>query len=39
VCTSPQKRRYIAEALEVLTLEGPQLKEMTAFMTEPLSAL
>ncbi len=25
--------RYAAEALEVLTLEGTQVKEMTAFMT------
>lgn len=36
MCTSPQKQRYIAEALEVLTLEGPQVKEMTAFMTPNL---
>jgi len=27
-----QKRRYLAEALEVLTLEGTQVKQMTAFM-------
>jgi RNA polymerase sigma-70 factor, ECF subfamily len=29
----PEKRRYTAEALEVLTLEGSRVKEMTAFMT------
>ena len=29
----PEKGRYAAEALEVLTLEGTQVKEMTAFMT------
>jgi hypothetical protein len=29
----PEKDRYAAEALEVLTLEGTQVKEMTAFMT------
>jgi RNA polymerase sigma-70 factor, ECF subfamily len=28
----PTKAIYVAEALEVLTLEGPQVKEMTAFM-------
>jgi len=31
-----QKRSYVAEALEVLTLEGTQVKEMTAFMTPEL---
>jgi RNA polymerase sigma-70 factor, ECF subfamily len=30
---SPGRRCYVAEALEVLTLEGGQVKEMTAFMT------
>jgi RNA polymerase sigma-70 factor (ECF subfamily) len=30
---NPDKRSYVAEALEVLTLEGGQVKEMTAFMT------
>jgi len=30
------KRTYVAEALEVLTLEGAQVKEMTAFMTPAL---
>jgi RNA polymerase sigma-70 factor (ECF subfamily) len=30
---NPDKRSYVAEALEVLTLEGGQIKEMTAFMT------
>jgi RNA polymerase sigma-70 factor, ECF subfamily len=29
----PEKGRYIAKALEVLTLEGTHVKEMTAFMT------
>jgi RNA polymerase sigma-70 factor (ECF subfamily) len=29
----PTKGRYVAEALEVLTLEGTQVKGMTAFMT------
>ena len=29
----PQRGRYIAEALEVLALEGTRVKEMTAFMT------
>ena len=29
----PEEGRYIAEALEVLTLEGTRIKEMTAFMT------
>jgi RNA polymerase sigma-70 factor (ECF subfamily) len=29
----PQKGSYPAEALEVLTLEGTQVKAMTAFMT------
>ena len=29
----PKKGRYVAEALEVLTLEGTHVKEMTAFMT------
>jgi RNA polymerase sigma-70 factor, ECF subfamily len=29
----PKKRRYIPEALEVLTLEGTHVKAMTAFMT------
>jgi RNA polymerase sigma-70 factor, ECF subfamily len=29
----PEQGRYIAEALEVLTLEGSRVKEMTAFMT------
>ena len=29
----PEKRSYIAEALEVLTLEGTRVKGMTAFMT------
>jgi RNA polymerase sigma-70 factor (ECF subfamily) len=29
----PQQGRYIAEALEVLTLKGALVKEMTAFMT------
>jgi RNA polymerase sigma-70 factor (ECF subfamily) len=28
----PAKERYVAEALEVLTLEGPRVKDMTAFM-------
>jgi RNA polymerase sigma-70 factor, ECF subfamily len=32
----PEHGRYIAEALEVLTLEGTQVKEMTAFMTPEL---
>jgi RNA polymerase sigma-70 factor, ECF subfamily len=27
-----ERRRYVAEALEVLTLEGPKVKTMTAFM-------
>ncbi len=30
---NPQQRLYVAEALEVLTLHGTQVKEMTAFMT------
>jgi hypothetical protein len=30
---SPEKGGYVAEALEVLTLEGPAVKEMIAFMT------
>ncbi len=30
------KSRYVAEALEVLTLEGAQVKEMTAFMIPEL---
>jgi RNA polymerase sigma-70 factor, ECF subfamily len=30
---NPKRGRYIAEALEVLTLEGTKVKEMTAFMT------
>jgi RNA polymerase sigma-70 factor (ECF subfamily) len=30
---NPDKRSYVAEALEVLTLEAGQVKEMTAFMT------
>ena len=29
----PEKGRYAAEALEVLTLDGMQVKVMTAFMT------
>jgi hypothetical protein len=29
----PEKGRYAAKVLEVLTLEGTQVKEMTAFMT------
>ena len=29
----PDTERYIAEALEVLTLEGTRVKQMTAFMT------
>jgi RNA polymerase sigma-70 factor, ECF subfamily len=29
----PQKGSYVAEALEVLTLDGTQVKAMTAFMT------
>jgi RNA polymerase sigma-70 factor, ECF subfamily len=29
----PQKGRYVAEALEVLTLEGTRVKAMTAFMS------
>jgi RNA polymerase sigma-70 factor, ECF subfamily len=29
----PDKEGYIAEALEVLTLEGTRVKQMTAFMT------
>jgi hypothetical protein len=29
----PEKGRYAAEALEVLTLEGTRVKEMTAFVT------
>jgi len=29
----PEKGNYVAEALEVLTLEGTQVKAMTAFMT------
>ena len=33
---SPQQRLYVAEALEVLTLRGSQVKEMTAFMTPEL---
>ena len=28
----PQKKSYVAEALEVLTFEGAQVKQMTAFM-------
>ena len=28
----PNRGRYVAEALEVLTLDGPLVKEMTAFM-------
>jgi RNA polymerase sigma-70 factor, ECF subfamily len=32
----PERGRYAAEALEVLTLEGTQVKEMTAFMTPQL---
>ena len=30
---NPKERRYIGEALKVLTIEGSQVKEMTAFMT------
>jgi RNA polymerase sigma-70 factor (ECF subfamily) len=30
---NPERRLYVAEALEVLTLHGTQVKEMTAFMT------
>jgi RNA polymerase sigma-70 factor, ECF subfamily len=30
---NPDQQRYIAEALEVLTLDGTHVKEMTAFMT------
>jgi RNA polymerase sigma-70 factor (ECF subfamily) len=32
----PEEGRYIAEALEVLTLEGTLVREMTAFMTPEL---
>jgi RNA polymerase sigma-70 factor, ECF subfamily len=32
----PEDGRYIAEALELLTLEGTSVKEMTAFMTPEL---
>jgi RNA polymerase sigma-70 factor, ECF subfamily len=32
----PRKGSYVAEALEVLTLEGTQVKDMTAFMTPEL---
>jgi hypothetical protein len=31
-----RERHHAAEALEVLTLEGTQVKEMTAFMTPQL---
>jgi RNA polymerase sigma-70 factor (ECF subfamily) len=30
---NPRQRLYVAEALEVLTIDGTQVKEMTAFMT------
>ena len=33
---NPDKGSYVAEALEVLTFEGDQVKEMTAFMTPEL---
>jgi RNA polymerase sigma-70 factor, ECF subfamily len=32
----PDRSRYVAEALEVLTLEGSLVKEMTAFMMPEL---
>jgi RNA polymerase sigma-70 factor, ECF subfamily len=32
----PQKGSYVAEALEVLTIEGTLVKAMTAFMTPEL---
>jgi RNA polymerase sigma-70 factor (ECF subfamily) len=35
---NPDRRCYVAEALEVLTLEGEQVKEMTAFMAPELFA-
>jgi RNA polymerase sigma-70 factor, ECF subfamily len=34
----PERALYAAEALEVLTLEAEQIKEMTAFMTSHLFA-
>jgi len=34
----PQTGSYVAEALELLTLEGAQVKEMTAFMAPELFA-
>jgi RNA polymerase sigma-70 factor, ECF subfamily len=34
----PEKGRYVAEALEVLTIEGARVKEMIAFMTPQVFA-
>jgi hypothetical protein len=33
----PETGRYVAEALEVLTLDGATVKEMIAFMTPDVS--
>jgi RNA polymerase sigma-70 factor (ECF subfamily) len=36
---NPERGRYLAEALEVLTLEGARVKAMTAFMTPDVFSL
>jgi RNA polymerase sigma-70 factor (ECF subfamily) len=35
---NPERSKYVAEALEVLTLQGSLVKDMTAFMMPPLFA-